>query len=76
MLKAEDQRNAVLKDLSRRMFEKFSNHYTMWKKCVELIGILDVLTSLAVYGQNQNQFCFPEILDNVDKVLECHLFII
>lgn len=62
-MEAEAQRNNVLKDLQRRMFEKFSNHYNMWKTCIELVSTLDVLTSLAVYGQNQNQdICFPEIL--------------
>lgn len=60
---AEAKRNDILKDIQRRMFEKFSKHYTMWKTCIELVATLDVLTALAVYGQNQNQeICFPEML--------------
>ena len=64
LMQAEDELNAVLKDLLRRMFERFSNEYEVWKKVVDCVSILDCLTSLAVYGQNQNQICFPEIVDN------------
>lgn len=64
LLQAEDQRNVVLKDLLRRMFERFSNEYNVWKKVVDCVAILDCLTSFTVYGQNQNQICFPEIVDN------------
>lgn len=68
MLSAEDRRSAVLKDLSRRMFEKFSNEFDMWKKCADIVAILDVLTALATYGLNQGQSCFAEILDSADGV--------
>lgn len=64
MMQVEDQRNAVLKDLLRRMFEKFSDEYNVWKKVVDCVGILDCLTAFTVYGQNQNQICFPDIVDN------------
>lgn len=66
MMQAEEQRNNVLKDLLRRMFEKFSKEYDVWKKVVDCIGILDCLTAFTVYAQNQNQICFPEIVDNKD----------
>lgn len=65
---AEDKRDTVLKDLSRRMFEKFSNKFEIWKKCVDLTAVLDVLTALATYGLNQNQICFPDILDTSEGV--------
>lgn len=64
LMQTEDQRNNVLKDLLRRMFEKFSHEYEVWKKVVDCVAILDCLTSLTVYGQNQAQICFPEIVDN------------
>lgn len=73
MLNAEDRRNHVLKDLQRRMFEKFSTHFGVWKACIDRIAIVDCLTSLAIYGQNQKQICFPEVLpfgDNVSPVIE------
>lgn len=66
IMQAEDQRNTVLQDLLRRMFEKFSNEYNVWKKVIESISILDCLTSFTVYGQNLNQSCFPEIVSNDD----------
>lgn len=63
LLEAEGQRNSVLRDLLRRMFAKFSDKYDVWKKVIDCVAILDCLTAFAVYGQNQNQVCFPEIVD-------------
>ncbi|XP_055855640.1 probable DNA mismatch repair protein Msh6 [Episyrphus balteatus] len=60
MQQAEDDRNNVLRDLSRRVFEKFSNHYDLWKQCVDNLATLDVLCSLAEYARNQNFICVPE----------------
>lgn len=64
MMQAEDERNAVLRDLLRRMFEKFSQEYNVWKKVIDCVAILDCLTAFTVYGQNQSQICFPEIVEN------------
>lgn len=64
LIHAEDQRNTVLKDLMRSMFEKFSQEYSTWKMVTDSIAQLDCLTALAVYGQNQNDICFPDIVDN------------
>lgn len=61
MQQAEDERNTVLKDLSRRIFEKFSNHYNIWKQCVDCISTLDVLGSLAEYSRSQQTICIPEL---------------
>ncbi|XP_037040752.1 probable DNA mismatch repair protein Msh6 [Bradysia coprophila] len=66
MIETEEQRNAILKDLSRRMFEKFSNEYQQWKKCVDLAATLDVLLSMATYGNTQGHLCFPDIVDGAD----------
>lgn len=63
MIAVEDRRNSVLKDLSRRIFEKFSKHYNVWKKCVDLVGMLDVLGSFAEYARNQGNTCVPEIVE-------------
>lgn len=63
MLQAERNKNDALNDLARRMFEKFSKEHDVWKTVVELTATLDVLTSLAIYANNQSQICFPEILD-------------
>ncbi|XP_055323471.1 probable DNA mismatch repair protein Msh6 [Sitodiplosis mosellana] len=64
LMQVEDERNVVLKDLLRRMFEKFSTEYDVWKKVIDCVSILDCLTSFTVYGQNQSQICFPKIVDN------------
>lgn len=66
MIAAEEQKNKVLKDLLRRMFERFSQEYGVWKKVVDCVAILDCLTAFAVYGQNENQTCFPEIVERTD----------
>lgn len=68
MQQAEERRDNVLKDLQRRMFERFSKEYDLWKACIDLIAILDCLTSLAVYGQNQKQICFPELIPFSDTL--------
>lgn len=68
MLQAEDDKNSALNDLSRKMFEKFSAEYNLWKLVTELTATLDVLTSLATYANNQSQLCFPEILSNENGV--------
>lgn len=68
MIDTEEQRNSILKNLSRRMFEKFSNEYKQWKTCVDLASTLDVLLSMATYGNTQGHLCFPEIVDGDDGV--------
>lgn len=67
MITAEDQKNVVLKDLLRRMFERFSQEYEVWKKVVDCVAILDCLTAFTVYGQNENQVCFPDIVEATDS---------
>lgn len=64
MLQAEENRDRVLKDLQRRMFERFSNEYDLWKRCIDHVATLDCLTSLASYGQELADTCFPEILSS------------
>ncbi|XP_011196235.2 probable DNA mismatch repair protein Msh6 [Zeugodacus cucurbitae] len=58
---AETERDVILKDLSRRIFEKFSKHYELWKQCVDCVANLDVLASLAEYARAQQVICVPEL---------------
>ncbi|EDW26223.1 GL25757 [Drosophila persimilis] len=67
MQQAEDAKNAVLKDLARRLFEKFSNHYEQWKQCIDCVANLDVLGSLAEYARQQMVICVPELVSGVDQ---------
>ncbi|XP_053670072.1 probable DNA mismatch repair protein Msh6 [Anopheles nili] len=62
MIQLEDRRKAVLKDLARRIFEKFSLEYAMWKGCIDLVATLDVLTSLAEYARTEGATCVPKLL--------------
>lgn len=63
IISAEERRNSVLKDLSRRIFEKFSAQFPMWRRCYEMVGSLDVLASLAEYARNQGNTCVPELVE-------------
>ncbi|XP_065361382.1 probable DNA mismatch repair protein Msh6 isoform X2 [Calliphora vicina] len=63
MQMAELERNNVLKDLARRIFEKFSQHYDLWKQCVDCVAHLDVLASLAEYARTQQVICIPQVED-------------
>ncbi|KAH8376435.1 hypothetical protein KR200_002635 [Drosophila serrata] len=67
MQHAEDTRNMVLKDLARRLFEKFSNHYEQWKQCIDCVANLDVLGSLAEYAGQQITICVPELVSGADQ---------
>ncbi|KAH8296016.1 hypothetical protein KR054_000514 [Drosophila jambulina] len=67
MQQAEDTRNMVLKDLARRLFEKFSNHYEQWKQCIDCVANLDVLGSLAEYAGQQMTICVPELVSGADQ---------
>ncbi|XP_075160076.1 DNA mismatch repair protein Msh6 [Haematobia irritans] len=67
MQAAEEERNILLKDLSRRIFEKFSQHYSLWKQCVDCVAEIDVLASLAEYARMQNtSICIPDIVNPED----------
>ncbi|KAM7356544.1 DNA mismatch repair protein Msh6 [Cochliomyia hominivorax] len=63
MQAAEDERSTILKDLSRRIFEKFSKHYDLWKQCVDCVAHIDVLASLAEYARTQQVICIPDVED-------------
>uniref|UniRef100_A0A182YHI8 DNA mismatch repair protein n=1 Tax=Anopheles stephensi TaxID=30069 RepID=A0A182YHI8_ANOST len=66
MMLLEERRKSVLKDLARRIFERFSRNYEMWKGCIDLVAMLDVLTSLAEYARSEGLACVPELLDRAD----------
>ncbi|XP_013166336.1 PREDICTED: probable DNA mismatch repair protein Msh6 [Papilio xuthus] len=62
MIAAEDQKSSILRDLSRRILEKFSSHYTQWEAAVNCLATLDVLMSLAEYARQQTgNICLPDV---------------
>ncbi|KAJ2954741.1 hypothetical protein O0L34_g3044 [Tuta absoluta] len=65
MIAAEEQKTAVLKDLSRRIFEKFSSHYDQWEAAVKCLATLDILLSLAEFARQQTtDVCLPQVTFN------------
>ncbi|CAH0596392.1 unnamed protein product [Chrysodeixis includens] len=62
MIAAEEQKTNVLKDLSRRIFEKFSSHYNQWETAVQCLSTLDILLSFTEFARQQSDgVCLPEI---------------
>ncbi|XP_063832736.1 probable DNA mismatch repair protein Msh6 [Ostrinia nubilalis] len=62
MIAAEDQKTTVLKDLSRRIFEKFSSTYDQWESAVKCISTLDILLSFTEFARQQSgDICLPEV---------------
>lgn len=62
MMQAEQNKHNVLKDLSRRIFEKFSQSHMLWQKAITCISILDVIISLSEYTRLQSgDMCVPEV---------------
>ncbi|XP_046478017.1 probable DNA mismatch repair protein Msh6 [Neodiprion pinetum] len=49
---AETNKDKVLKDISRRIFAKFSEKYDVWCSAVYQLATLDVLTAFAEYSQS------------------------
>lgn len=70
MTELEDQKKQILGDFGRRVFEKFANKYEDYKKICNLIGMLDVLASLAEYSRNLNIACVPEIHEMAENAGE------
>ncbi|CAH2054352.1 unnamed protein product, partial [Iphiclides podalirius] len=69
MIAAEEQKTNVLKDLSRRIFEKFSAHYSQWEAAVQCISTLDILLAFAEFARQQNgDICLPQITFDATKM--------
>ncbi|XP_060525908.1 probable DNA mismatch repair protein Msh6 [Cylas formicarius] len=62
MLRAEQERNKIILDLNRRIFEKFSEKYDKWQQVIHCLTTLDVLCSLAQYARGYAQeICIPDV---------------
>lgn len=67
MIAVEEQKTAVLKDLSRRIFEKFSTHYNQWEVAVHCVATLDVLLAFAEFARQQGgDVCLPDVTFDVN----------
>lgn len=65
-INAETNKDKVLKDISRRIFAKFSEKYDMWCLAVYQLATLDVLTSFAEYSLSA-EMSVPIIEDTTDE---------
>ncbi|XP_069702294.1 DNA mismatch repair protein Msh6 isoform X2 [Periplaneta americana] len=66
---AEDQEKNVLKDLNRRIFEKFSSNYEIWNTVVQCLSVLDVLLAFAEYARGEGgETCIPEFVEPSDEM--------
>ncbi|XP_064074096.1 probable DNA mismatch repair protein Msh6 isoform X1 [Vanessa tameamea] len=62
MIAAEEQKRNILKDLSRRIFEKFSSSYNQWEMATKCLATLDILLAFAEFARQQHgDICLPEI---------------
>lgn len=62
MIAAEEQKRNVLKDLSRRIFEKFSLDYNKWESAVHCLSVIDILLSFAEFARQQSgDVCLPKV---------------
>ncbi|XP_039760055.1 probable DNA mismatch repair protein Msh6 isoform X3 [Pararge aegeria] len=62
MTAAEEQKTNVLKDLSRRIFEKFSSSYNQWESAIKCIATLDILLSFTEFTRQQSgDVCLPDV---------------
>lgn len=60
---AEEQRDAALLDIMRRIFASFDEKYKLWKDAVQCLSVLDVLLSFLQYKKScQVATCRPEIV--------------
>lgn len=63
MMKAEHERDLIIADLNRRIFEQFSSYYPKWERVTQSLTVLDVLCSLANYVASSSQeMCLPTVL--------------
>ncbi|XP_058798802.1 probable DNA mismatch repair protein Msh6 isoform X3 [Phymastichus coffea] len=62
----EERNEAILKNINRIIFSKFSDHYEKWSAAAHHIAVIDCLISLAEYAKS-HKTCIPKIYDDTDK---------
>ncbi|CAL8109509.1 unnamed protein product [Orchesella dallaii] len=61
IMKAETEREEILRDITRRIFSQFDKDRETWSRAVECIATLDVLISLTLYSESQDLMCRPTV---------------
>ena len=64
MMAAEEQRDASLKDVSRRIFAQFDERHDLWDAAVACLAVVDVLLAMAAFSSSggDQAICRPKIL--------------
>ncbi|XP_065562149.1 DNA mismatch repair protein Msh6-like [Artemia franciscana] len=66
MMDAEERKDSILKDIARRIFERFDSHRQLWERAIGCLSILDCLICLSVYSSS-GDMCKPIFLESSDK---------
>lgn len=75
MIKAETERERIIHDLNRRIFEKFSKRRETWEKAINCLAILDVICALTQYARTYSpDICIPVVEPMTQKVNDALLF--
>lgn len=74
-MQAEEARANALRDLRRRIFERFGSHYDEWNRAVSGMAQLDVLLAFAEYSRSEGETCIP-VFDSSAKQVHIGLIYI
>lgn len=75
------RKETLLKDITRRIFARFSQSYWMWRRAIDVLSELDCLGSLAITSLHQEGacacplVCLPACMLCVCKVFYMQTFI-
>ncbi|XP_021954650.1 DNA mismatch repair protein Msh6 [Folsomia candida] len=58
----ETKREEVLRDITRRVFEKFDKSHDTWKVAISCIAELDAIISLKTFSESQEEMCRPKVV--------------
>ncbi|KAL2818793.1 putative DNA mismatch repair protein Msh6 [Aspergillus cavernicola] len=68
---AQETHGQIVKEVSKRFYERFDEHYSTWLSAIRIVSQLDCLISLAKASSNLGQpSCRPVFVDDERSVLE------
>ncbi|KAL3473438.1 muts domain V-domain-containing protein [Aspergillus californicus] len=68
---AQETHSQIVKEVSKRFYERFDEHYSTWLSAIRVVSQLDCLISLAKASSNLGQLsCRPTFVDDERSVLE------
>ncbi|KAI9371952.1 muts domain V-domain-containing protein [Aspergillus egyptiacus] len=68
---AQETHSQIVKEVSKRFYKRFDEHYSTWLSAIRVVSQLDCLISLAKASSNLGQpSCRPKFVDDERSVLE------